>query len=127
VAVGDLNGDGKADLAVANFGDGTVSVLQQEAVTVSSAPAVASFDPPAPDPGNLFGGAVGILQQQPASPPASPPAGIGALNGGGQPGLPSTNTGGKLAPVSLNTTPPGASAEQHCAPLPDDYRLCIWR
>ncbi len=30
VAIGDLNGDGKADLAVANYDDKTVSVLLNE-------------------------------------------------------------------------------------------------
>ena len=41
VAIGDLDGDGKADLAVANYGTGTVSVMRN----IAPPPTISSFTP----------------------------------------------------------------------------------
>ncbi len=43
LAVGDFNGDGKADLATANFGGSTVTILLNSLATISASPASLTF------------------------------------------------------------------------------------
>ncbi len=89
LAVDDLNGDGKPDVAVTNFGDNTVSVLLN--TTVAGAPTAtfaAKVDfSTGPNPFNLS---------------------IGDLNGDGRADLVVPNQSGTTVSVLLNTAAPGA-------------------
>ena len=90
MAVGDLNGDGQPDLAVANQGDGTVSVLLDITTPGSS---VASF-----------------TAQQVFAVGGSPVAVVlGDVNGDGKRDILVANSVSNTVSVLVNTTAPGSS------------------
>jgi hypothetical protein len=96
VAVGDLNGDGKPDLAVANFGSGDVSALLNTAAVGTAAPSFAAkVDFAAHD--------------HPMS------VAVGDLNGDGKPDLAVVNEFSKDVSVLLNATAAGAAAPSFAA------------
>ncbi|WP_299697540.1 FG-GAP-like repeat-containing protein [Hydrocarboniphaga sp.] len=101
LAVGDFNGDGKSDLAVANQASSTVSILFN--TTVPGASSSASFT---------------LAASAAASNPYYVTA--GDLNGDGKPDLATVNTRGDLS-ILLNGTAPGAtdSASFTLAASPD--------
>jgi len=85
----DLNGDGKPDMIIANWDDGTASVMLN---TTASGDTVASFTP-----------------QQVFDTGASPfSISSSDVNGDGRPDLLIANTGDDVASVLLDTTPAGA-------------------
>jgi Calx-beta domain/FG-GAP-like repeat/Domain of unknown function (DUF4214)/FG-GAP repeat len=89
VAVGDLNGDGKLDLAAVNLNSNTVSVLLN---TTAPGDAVASFAPK-----HDFGTGAGPVSVS-----------VGDVNGDGKLDLVVANFNSNTASVLLNTTEPGA-------------------
>jgi hypothetical protein len=90
VAVADVNGDGKPDLAVANYHDGTVSVLLNTTPQGATVPTFAT--------GQTF--AVGADPHSVA---------VGDFNGDDKPDLAVANTKDGTVSVLLNTTPQGAT------------------
>lgn len=92
VAVSDVNGDGKPDLAVANFASNDVSVLLNATPASSAAPSFASPE--------RFGTGTGGTPQSIA---------MGDLNGDGRPDLVVANTNNDQLAVLFDTTPPGAT------------------
>jgi hypothetical protein len=89
VSIGDLNGDGKRDLAVSNYSDFTVSVLLNTTIMGAATPAFSVKSDSST--GNL---------------PYS--VSIGDLNGDGKSDLAVANYGSASVSVLLNTTSPGA-------------------
>ncbi|MEG5102940.1 DUF4347 domain-containing protein, partial [Microcoleus sp. AT13-A6] len=90
VSIGDFNGDGKPDLAVANYNDFTASILLNTTPTNATAP---TFAPKVDFPtGN-----------RPIS------VSIGDFNGDGKPDLAVANFNSNTASILLNTTPTNAT------------------
>src|SRR5690242_7957054 len=90
VAVGDFNGDGKPDLAIANLRSGTVSVLLN---TTSPGATTPSFAP----------------QQTFATDSDPNSVVVGDFNGDGKLDLAIANEGSNTVSVLLNTTSAGAT------------------
>jgi hypothetical protein len=101
VAVGDLNGDGRPDLAVADFGDQTVSVLLDTTATGATAP---TFSPKADFTVGLSPSSVAMAD----------------LNGDGKLDLAVVNVDAYTVSVLLNTTPTGASTPSFAAKVDFD-------
>jgi hypothetical protein len=95
-ALGDLNGDGKPDIAVANFGDNTVSVLLN-----TTTPGAAAFS---------F-----ATQQTFATGTGPDSVALADLNGDGKPDLIVANQTDNTVSVLLNTTAPGATTATFAA------------
>ena len=91
VVLGDVNGDGRPDLIVANSGSNTVSVLLN---TTPAGAGVPSFAP----------------QVTFATGTSPVSVVLGDVNGDGKPDLIVANSGSNTASVLLNTTTPGASS-----------------
>ncbi|OCR02496.1 hypothetical protein BCD67_01010 [Oscillatoriales cyanobacterium USR001] len=90
VKIGDINGDGKPDLAVANFGINSLLLFLNTTPTGATTP---TFAPQV----NL------TISSNSAS------VSIGDINGDGKPDLVTANNGTKNASILLNTTPKGAA------------------
>ncbi len=101
VAIGDLNGDGKPDIAVANYnyhGNGSISVLLNTTTPGATTPSFAA----------QVSFAVGNDPESVA---------IGDLNGDGRPDLAVANNGSNTVSLLLNATPPGATLPTFAAPV----------
>ena len=91
VAVGDVNGDGRPDLAVANLNSDNVSVLLNQTAPGATAPSFA--------PQVTFATGAGPFS-----------VAVGDVNGDGRPDLAVANLGADSVSVLLNQTAPGATA-----------------
>lgn len=100
VAVGDFNGDGKPDVAIANSeGPGNLSILLNTTPTGATTPTFA--------PQRSFAAGSG---------PYSPySVTVGDFNGDGKPDLAAANIGDTTVSVLLNTTPTGATTSSFSA------------
>ena len=96
VTVGDLNGDGKLDLAVANEDSNTVSVLLNTTAPGAATPSFAAKQ-------DFATGAKPLSVT------------LGDLNGDGKPDLAVANNGSNTVSVLLNTTVPGAATPSFAA------------
>jgi hypothetical protein len=96
VAVGDLNGDGKLDLATANFNANTVSVLLNTTATGATIPSFAAKQ-------DFATGAFPVCVN------------VGDLNGDDKLDLAVANLGADTVSVLLNTTAPGAATPSFAA------------
>ena len=96
VALGDLNGDGKLDLAVANLNASTVSVLLNTTNPGASTPGFAA-------------------KQDVDTGPNPRSVTVGDLNGDGKPDLAVANVGSNTVSVLLNNTAPGAATTSFAA------------
>src|SRR6476469_2582088 len=99
VSIGDINGDGKPDLAVANAGSNTASILLNTTATGAATPTFATQVPFA-------------TGTNPAS------ISIGDFNGDGKPDLAVANAGSNNASILLNTTAPGAATPTFATQVP---------
>jgi hypothetical protein len=111
VAVSDLNGDGRPDLVVADYGSNTVSVLLNMTAPGSTTPSFAAQE--------TF--ATGITPRSVA---------VADFNGDGKPDLVVANYGSNTLSVLLNTTAPGAStasfaAQQTFAAAPSSFPTSV--
>ncbi|WP_333399262.1 FG-GAP-like repeat-containing protein [Microcoleus sp. K4-B3] len=99
VSIGDINGDGKPDLAVANFGSDSASILLNTTPTGATTPTFAN---------------------QATFPTGDGPASvsIGDINGDGKPDLAVANFGSGSASILLNTTPTGATTPTFSSQVP---------
>ncbi len=86
VSIGDINGDGKPDLATANFSSNTTSILLNTTATGATTPTFATK-------------ADFTTGTNPFS------VSIGDINGDGKPDLATANRNGSSASILLNTTP----------------------
>jgi predicted nucleotidyltransferase len=96
VAVGDVNGDGKLDLVVANRSSNTVSVLLNTTAPGATTPSFAT-------------------QQTFATGSTPFSAAVGDVNGDGRPDIVVANYGSNTVSVLLNTTAPGATTPSFAA------------
>src|SRR5437773_55915 len=96
VTLGDLNGDGKSDLAVMNFISGTVSVLLNATVPGAATPSFAAKQDFATGTSPVF-------------------VTVGDLNGDGKLDLAVANLNSNTVSVLLNTTAPGAATPSFAA------------
>jgi parallel beta-helix repeat protein len=94
VSIGDLNGDGRPDLAIANFLSDSVSVLLSTTAPGATAPSFAAQ--------TSFATGTGPLSVS-----------IGDVNGDGRPDLAISNYFSNSVSVLLNTTAPGATTPSY--------------
>ncbi|NJM63700.1 MAG: DUF4347 domain-containing protein, partial [Oscillatoriales cyanobacterium RU_3_3] len=90
VSIGDINGDGKPDLAVANYGSNNVSILLNTTPTGGTTPTFATQ-------------VVFATGRQPRT------VSIGDINGDGKPDLAVANALSNNVSILLNTTPTGGT------------------
>ncbi|MEG4577420.1 DUF4347 domain-containing protein, partial [Microcoleus sp. N3A4] len=144
VSIGDINGDGKPDLAVANRSSGTASILLNTTATGATTPTFATKVDFTTGPGpysvsigdingdgkpdlataNRFGTSASILLNTTATNATTPTfatnfdftagaqprsVSIGDINGDGKPDLAVANVGSTSASILLNTTTTGAT------------------
>jgi len=104
VAIGDLDGDGKLDLAVTDFNGGTVSVFINTTVANASTPSFATR--------------VDLATWSPFENTSPYVVAIGDLNGDGRPDLVVAEGGEGTAMVMSNTTTPNATPSFTLDPIP---------